>query len=422
MLDVLAAAGATNIDPSRDMKNSISSKVVRCIFEGRRAVAVAAVEKAEVQIKALLDVVELHLVDAPAGGPVAADAVTVLVQDSPRLSEVRDALATLASEMRGGPAVRVLLLGSDGGVQHLELTVPAFNTAECYPRWPGLLKASQQGGAPELLEDLWEDLDHDAFRAYPMLTGFPYWSLRVEGLEVGRVKDGSGWLDVGKPGSNGDSQARNVWVGSTGLGDRYEFGPGTIKEASFVIRNFAWEWLPYLAPGHSVDVKQNEHALESRILRGACPLTTNQGDELQLLEADPVINWGSQFPTRWGRVKGNSARYLDGLMKHGDTPWALEMKVAGGGGVGRYYRHAVGQAVLYRHFIRSAEPLHFWFEKYEVDPRGCRAAVVVPDMTARQAWRGRLRRMCELFDVDFIEVPAKFAGLSSLEPRYVQPR
>lgn len=146
---------------------------------------------------------------------------------------------------------------------------------------------------------------------------------------------------------------------------------------------------------------------------------TSQGDELELLAADPLISWGSQFPTRWGRVAGNSARYLDGLMKHGNTPWALEMKVEGGSGVGRYYRHAVGQAVLYRHFIRSAEPLHFWFDEYKVDPLRCRAAVVVPDMSARQDWRDRLLRMCVLFDVDLIEVPANFAGLSSLEPRYV---
>lgn len=220
MLEALAAAGATHINLRRDQKNSISSQVVRCIFEGRRAVAVAGTAKAEVQIKALLDVVELHLADAPAGGRVTADEVTVLVQDSPRLAEVRDALATLASAMRGGPAVRVLLLDLDGNGQPLNLSVPSFGTADCYPRWPGLLRASQQAGAPGLLDELWEEVDHGAFRAYPMLSGFPYWSLRIEGLEVGQVKDGSGWLDVGKPGSNGDSDARNIWVGSTGLGER----------------------------------------------------------------------------------------------------------------------------------------------------------------------------------------------------------
>lgn len=129
MLEALAAAGATHINLRRDQKNSISSQVVRCIFEGRRAVAVAGTAKAEVQIKALLDVVELHLADAPAGGRVTADEVTVLVQDSPRLAEVRDALATLASAMRGGPAVRVLLLDLDGNGQPLNLSVPSFGTA-----------------------------------------------------------------------------------------------------------------------------------------------------------------------------------------------------------------------------------------------------------------------------------------------------
>ncbi|GHE08371.1 hypothetical protein [Klenkia taihuensis] len=38
-------------------------------------------------------------------------------------------------------------------------------------------------------------------------------------------------------------------------------------------------------------------------------------------------------------------------------PWAIGMKVSGAGAVGRYYRHAIGQAVLYRHSIHSADRL-----------------------------------------------------------------
>ena len=39
-----------------------------------------------------------------------------------------------------------------------------------------------------------------------------------------------------------------------------------------------------------------------------------------------------------------------------ETPWAIEMKVAGSAGVGQYYRHAIAQAVLYREFIKQATP------------------------------------------------------------------
>ena len=65
------------------------------------------------------------------------------------------------------------------------------------------------------------------------------------------------------------------------------------------------------------------------------------------------MNWGSQFPTKWG--PGGKSRYLDALLRDGSTPWAIEMKVQGGAGVGQYYRHAVAQAVLYREFIRRAD-------------------------------------------------------------------
>jgi hypothetical protein len=135
------------------------------------------------------------------------------------------------------------------------------------------------------------------------------------------------------------------------------------------------------------------------------------GRLLQLLRPDPVTNWGSQFPTRWGHTAGNAARYLDALLRDGDVPWAVEMKVRGSGGVGGYYRHAVAQAVLYRHFIRSADPLDPWFASRGLNRMACRAAVVVPDLDAQPAWRDRLRAVCELVDVELVEVPRQFAAL-----------
>lgn len=414
MLDALTAAGATHIDARKDYKNSVSSKVVRCVLDGRRAVAVSGQEKAETQIKALLDLLDLHLAGADAGRSVASDEVVVLLQDGTHVDEVKDALATLVAALRGGPAVRLVGFEDDGELLPLALKAPEYDTPTFYAAWPGLLRTSQQAGPPELLEELWEDVDLEALRAYPMLSGFPDWSLRLEGLEIGRVRNGSGWLDVGKAAAGGSSSAaRAAWQGATGLAGRYTFGPPHVREATYAIQQFAKDWLPARTSVASARPRQNEHALESRILRGACPVTTPAGDRLQMLEDHYVISWGSQFPTRWARVHRKSARYLDGLLKHGSTPWALEMKIEGGTGVGSYYRHAVGQAVLYRHFIRSALPLHFWFDKYGVDPRLCEAAVVVPDMAARPVWRGRLRGMCDLFDVSLIEVPPGFTELTA---------
>jgi hypothetical protein len=59
--------------------------------------------------------------------------------------------------------------------------------------------------------------------------------------------------------------------------------------------------------------------------------------------------------------------------------------------VGGYYRHAIAQAVLYRHFIRSAEALNPLFARRGLDRLACRAAVVVPHLDAQPAWRNRLR-------------------------------
>ncbi len=86
------------------------------------------------------------------------------------------------------------------------------------------------------------------------------------------------------------------------------------------------------------------------------------------------------------------------------------MKVEGSGGVGQYDRHALGQAVLYRQFIRQARALHFWFDDQGLDATGCKAAVVVPDL-AQRSWAQRLSRLCTFFDVDFIEVPAIHANV-----------
>ncbi len=48
-------------DASPDYANGISSKVVRCRYDGRRAVAVGADLSAKAQIGALVDLLDLHL-------------------------------------------------------------------------------------------------------------------------------------------------------------------------------------------------------------------------------------------------------------------------------------------------------------------------------------------------------------------------
>lgn len=254
------------------------------------------------------------------------------------------------------------------------------------------------------MEQLLQAVQTPKLRAYPQLSAVGEWSIRLEGLQVGRVlSNNSGFLDVGRlgkvttPGQPGRQSAeRKTWLEVHPHG-QLDFGEHGLGTAAAKVQAFAEAW-------HAkVGGKANEHALESRILRGDVPVVVN-GRRLELIKPDRGVNWGSQFPTKWG--PGGRARYLDALLRdpgEQDVPWAVEMKV-GLGGEGQYYRHAVAQAVLYRHFIRNATDLNFWFEHYDLDATKCQAVVVVPEFkTAR--WESRLARLCDLFGVSLVTVP-----------------
>lgn len=80
-------------------------------------------------------------------------------------------------------------------------------------------------------------------------------------------------------------------------------------------------------------------------------------------------------------------------MHVGNVPWIVELKV-NTQGQGQYYRHAVGQAVLYREFIRNAQSLWPWFRERS------------PSLDATPARRllADVETLGQLFDVDVITV------------------
>lgn len=84
----------------------------------------------------------------------------------------------------------------------------------------------------------------------------------------------------------------------------------------------------------------------------------------------------SQFPTRW--AESGAVRYIDVLGRSGSVPWVVELKVQEGGGAGQYFRHAIGQAVLYREFIRRSEGSAPWFQERGLDHQRCEAVVAMP--------------------------------------------
>src|SRR4051794_10946903 len=93
--------GVSGIDASTDRVNSIVNTVVRCVYDGKRAVAVRADTKT--QIDALLDLVDLHLFggDVVADAPVASDEVALLLVQDVWDSEAEGALRTLAAQLKG---------------------------------------------------------------------------------------------------------------------------------------------------------------------------------------------------------------------------------------------------------------------------------------------------------------------------------
>ena len=150
---------------------------------------------------------------------------------------------------------------------------------------------------------------------------------------------------------------------------------------------------------------QPEHTLEARVLRHSITVEPD-GEPLDVWLEDALVSRGSQFPTLW--TETGSTRYLDALLRCGSVPWAVELKVRKSGGSGSYYRHGLAQAVLYRHFIRSAKPLHPWFKEKGVEPRSCEAALGFPHLPhAPVAYQERiavLRRLGEIFDVKVVEL------------------
>lgn len=410
--DLMEDINLEGSDDSSDYVNGVTSKVIRCRYDGQRAAAVGRDAGAKTQIAALLDLLHLHLTGAGQykNFLVQPDEVTLLLGGRHKNSrEAVDAVSTLIRSMRSGPKARLL--------EHDQAWAPPgdlpcnFADKDLYPRWPGLL-AAVPDEPPQLVTDLVGRVNHPGVRAYPMLTQRGFWSIRLEGLEVGRLSGDRGTLDVGKDSKDGagrQSAARIAWTTEPGRTAPIQIvdDERALARAAATIDRFADAWLPAQPNGTATRLEQNEHALESRILRGDVPIRAG-GRDLQLLRKHDTVNWGSQFPTKWGRE--GSARYLDALMKDGRTPWAIEMKVRGAGGVSQYYRHAIAQAVLYREFIIAAQPLHFWFSDRNLDAKACRAAVVVPELTGSNArWLPRLEQLCELFDVTLIQVEHRHA-------------
>ena len=165
--------------------------------------------------------------------------------------------------------------------------------------------------------------------------------------------------------SGDTSRARERFIEIAGQ-EEIRFDSSNLQRAAQVISELAMD-----RENGTLAGLEREHHLESRVLRGAVPVSLEDSTNLLPVQEDHPF----QLPTRW--CPGGTPKYLDVLMKSGRTPWAVELKVSETFHV-RYYRHAICQVVLYREFIRHATSFSQWFERHGLDPKQCKAAVAFP--------------------------------------------
>src|SRR3954451_23294568 len=179
--------GVSHVDATTDRANSIVNTVVRCVYDGRRAVAVGS--DTRTLSGALLGLVDLRLAGVDAGTPVASDEVVLLMVQDRWDTEAEGALRTLATQVRGPFRVVLRRLNSKGEVLPISaggLDDLGDHEKYRYTEWRRYLMDVGDGPSP-LVERLLDGVQREEFRAYPMLTSKGWWSLRLEGLEVAQV-------------------------------------------------------------------------------------------------------------------------------------------------------------------------------------------------------------------------------------------
>ena len=322
--------------------------------------------------------------------------------------DVLGALATLVRVL--GPRQEVTLpLDMNGATP----TAPRFREAGV--RW--IERLERASTKPDIADQLDAESGPVPLTWYPPSLYGRSWSGRVDGLQVCSIGEGEarGVLTVGSPGSRERSEAHAAFLQVVEAVDprlqgmaevRFAVEPRedevTVTEAGAIV-----EGLVASRRSGALRRFEPEHALEARILAGETRVEVG-GRILR-----PLRGVG-QLPTLWSDEPRERAKPLDVLLweaparpSEAGTLWVLEIKDSGLGR-GSYYRHAVGQVVLYREFLRQAEQLWplFHSESRPLNPASCEGAIAFP-RDARDDWpdlRADVEYVAELFGVRVVEL------------------
>ncbi len=399
-----------NVIDSVDTVQGLSSKLLRDVVNGVPRVGIGSESNVDDHIHALLDLLAWHhyLVSH---GDRPEHRVQLVIGRGPHTDAALPAVRTLRSTHTGSPQVEILV-ESERDPGHFEVDAgeaPTFNGARP-SEYAGYLNAwysiAPTGIASEILD---RSPDARRLRLYPQLSSPPgagTWSLRLDGLQIGELGPTGGYLRVGK-GELSSQIAVQTWHKINGGGEELPVNEtslataiGRISELVRALERVDGELLDHGLP---------EHALESAVVRGESQVTIGARRLSTLGDGQAKVAYGSQIPTLWAPEGG--PRYLDALLRDGAVPWAVEMKVKAGGGYGAYLRHAIGQAVLYRHFLRTATPYQAWFDDRGLDRQAVRAAVLYPQPTPEVQRKiasriGNLLLTAAAFDVQVVTVDA----------------
>lgn len=308
---------------------------------------------------------------------------------------VEDAISTLFLSLNESEQKKLRVMKND---QPVNPAAPDFGDQNA--KWKADLSNREGEPLPVLASELLRIAEVPSFRWYRNVTEKTF-SGRIEGLEVCNLSPGAREVVfcVGKPGIKGaESSARKRFI-ELAHGPDVVYGAGQLREAAQFVKLLAAD--RECGPLRNVE---REHHLESRILRQSTQVSIEG-----IGSVEPVIlqdRLPFQFPTLWSVV--DRSRLIDVLGRIGKTPWVLELKERSGG-QRQYYRHGIAQAVLYRHFIRTARDLHSWFEGYGLEPKECQAAVAFPQLQGPGADRRRSehKSIAQMFGVQIAELPVQ---------------
>lgn len=395
---------------SVDTARGLSSKLLRDVVHNVPRVGIGSESSVDDHIHALLDLLAWHhyLVSH---GDRPEHRVQLVVGRGPSTDAALPAVRTLRWTHTGAPEVEVLV-ESDSNPGDFEAdtgeapTFSGLRPTEYAGYLNGWYSIAPTGMASEILD---RSPDARRLRLYPQLSNPPdggKWSLRLDGLQIGELGPTEGYLRVGK-GELSSQRAVQMWHKINGGGEALPVTETSLDAAIGRISELVREL--ERVDGGLLDHGVPEHALESAVVRGEIQVTIGGRKLSTLGDGQAKVAYGSQIPTLW--APAGRPRYLDALLRDDAVPWAVEMKVKAGGGYGAYLRHAIGQAVLYRHFLRTATPYQTWFDDRGLDRQAVRAAVLYPQPTPEVQRKiasriGNLLLTAAAFDVQVVTVDA----------------